>query len=189
MVEFCEPVVGFVNVGHNESHGGVKVVKIIEGQQFGGFLPGWNVVGVVVGLIGLVADCVDEFGHRVEVHDAVDSFGVELPIFRIGEAKDFLFVTPVDCAQVLDDVAVVSKAVEGGGCKFPGRFIAEESVTVVDNLHDVESLDGSLTQVRVSGNGGKITSEFITSGAPGFPCGTVVFCRPGGVFPSDTGSG
>ena len=70
---------GFVNVGHDKGHGGVKVVETVEGQQIGGFLPGWDVVGAVVGLIGLVADCVDKFGHRVEVHDAVDGFGVELP--------------------------------------------------------------------------------------------------------------
>ena len=31
-------------------------------------------------MIGLVADRVDKFGHRVEVHDAVDCFGVELVI-------------------------------------------------------------------------------------------------------------
>ena len=79
LVEFCEPVVGFVNVGHDEGHGGVEVVETVEGQQVGGFLPGWDVVGVVVGLAGLVADRVDEFGHRVEVHDAVNCFGVELP--------------------------------------------------------------------------------------------------------------
>ena len=127
MVEFCEPVVGFVNVGHNEGHGGVEVVEIVEGQQFGGFLPGWDVAGVVVDLIGLVADCVDEFGHRVEVHDAVDGFGVELPTLRVGETKNFLFVIPVDCTQVLGGVpAVVGEAVEGNGCKLPGSFIAEE---------------------------------------------------------------
>ena len=127
LVEFCEPVVGFVNVGHNEGHGGVEVVEIVEGQQFGGFLPGWDVAGVVVDLIGLVADCVDEFGHRVEVHDAVDGFGVELPTLRVGETKNFLFVIPVDCTQVLGGVpAVVGEAVEGNGCKLPGSFIAEE---------------------------------------------------------------
>ena len=127
LVEFCEPVVGFVNVGHDEGHGGVEVVKIVEGQQFGGFLPGWDVIGAIVGLAGLVADRVDEFGHRVEVHDAVDGFGVELPTLRVSEAKNFLFVIPVDCTQVLGGVpAVVGEAVEGNGCKFPCRFIAEE---------------------------------------------------------------
>ena len=169
LVEFCEPVVGFVNVGHDEGHGGVEVVEIVEGQQFGGFLPGWDVVGAIVGLIGLVTDRVDEFGHRVEVHDAVDGFGAELPILRVGEGADCFFITPVDCAQVLGGVPVIGEAVEGGGCKFPGRFIAEEQVTVVDNLHDVEGVADAAAQAWVGGDSGQVAFVAVKFLAPPGP--------------------
>ena len=145
------------------------MVKIIEGEQVGGFLPGWDVVGAVVGLIGLVADRVDEFGHRVEVHDAVDGFRAELPIFRVGERADCFFITPVDCAQVSGDVPVIGKAVEGGGCKFPGRFIAEEQVTVVDDVHDIEGVADAAAQAWVGGDRGQVAFNFVEFPAPPGP--------------------